>query len=340
MTMPDIQLQNELFRQGLIAKIDPRVIACEVHAEKTADGVHIGGFTMFRQTDKFVRNLAAKAFAGRKLTFDLKTLVQDFPIGFYEVVTSSAAFYKETRVRKDDLLTEALFGSVMRGFFVRQGFVFAQHADGYVGYVPERNLIPVDEKRYLRWKNGRCAILRSVVKIDGVVVPPASRLVCEDSRVQLPSGEWLKVPAKEMWHVHPQDKSFVNSIERHASAFQNTPYLWGGKTHEGIDCSGFVQSLLLQERILVPRDANMQAFVGEIVGYLPDFADLLPGDLVFFMNNNAHIFHVGILLPGKKVLHSAGSQNIIRSSLVRGGDNYSQRYSSSFVFARRVLARA
>src|SRR5205814_777417 len=139
---------------------------------------------------------------------------------------------------------------------------------------------------------------------------PATRLPWESGRLLLPNGSSVKVAADKLKIVRPDDRGFMRAIERHARFFQKTTYLWGGKTQHGIDCSGFMQSLFLQEGILLPRDANMQANMGEIVGYLPRYADLLPGDLVFFMNEKAYVFHVGIYVGDGHYLHSSGSKNI------------------------------
>lgn len=335
-SMSDFELKKELFLHKVRVRIDPRVVACELHVSGDARRVKISGFSMFPQTDTFVRRMAEEVFGPAKIAFDLKILSKDYAMAFYEVVTPAAPFYRTTLIKKNDLLTEALYGSVIRGFFSKGAWLFAQHADGYVGYVQQKYLMPADTERYLRWKTGECAILRTTFGMNGTAIPPAARLVYEDGKIQTPSGKWIAVSEEDVYHYRPCDAGFCTALQDHAQCFKDTPYLWGGKTHHGIDCSGFVQTLMQQQRILLPRDANMQAFVGEITGYLPDRSDLLPGDMLFFMNNDAHVFHVGIYLGDRKYLHSSGTRNVVISSFDPEEENYLSRYGTTFAFARRV----
>lgn len=337
-------LAMEIFHLRILSKIDRRTTACRITAERQEDQVVVRGFSMFPQTDAFIRETATKTFAPDPVRFELRVLTRDYPLAFHEVTVHAAPFYKDPVVSKEDLQTEALYGTILRTFFERDGYVFAQHPDGYVGYVPAGTLRPADQTRYLRWKNGDYAILREQVVLESadapdgrIVIPPAARLMLEeDGSVVLPTGGTVRLADHQFTAVRRDDGSFARTLDSHAGIFSDTPYLWGGKTQAGIDCSGFVQSLMLQEGIFLPRDASMQAYVGEIVGYLPDYEDLLPGDMVFFMNNNAHVYHIGIYLGNRTYLHSSGSQNIVRSSLDPGDPHYSERYGGTFVFGRRL----
>lgn len=97
------------------------------------------------------------------------------------------------------------------------------------------------------------------------------------------------------------------SIIRHARRLLHAPYLWGGKTAMGIDCSGYTQVVLACAGIMIPRDAWQQSEKGESV----DFIDLTePGDLAFFDNSEGRITHVGIVLEGAKIIHASGSVRI------------------------------
>lgn len=329
-------LLQELFHLRVRSKIDTRTTASELTLVQDGRKVTVRGFSHYRQTDAFIRKVAAEIFQGYDLTFDLKALHGRGTLKFAECTVVSAPFYKQPQVVKEDLLTEALLGTVMRVYFERNGFLFAQHPDGYVGYVRKQDLKPVGVERYLRWKNGTCAVARIAVKLGEITISPASKLIHEDGRVQLPDESWHRIRRGDFMVVPKDTDGFVKSILQHANAFASTPYLWGGKTVSGIDCSGFVQSLVLQERIRLPRDASMQAHVGEIVGYLPNREDLMPGDVLFFMNKDAHVFHVGIYLGNQEYLHSSGTKNVVRSSLVPGGKNYLSRYGTTFVYARRM----
>ncbi|GAB2656502.1 C40 family peptidase [Flavihumibacter cheonanensis] len=92
-----------------------------------------------------------------------------------------------------------------------------------------------------------------------------------------------------------------------ALQYLNTPYLWGGRTFAGIDCSGFVQMVYRQLGIHMQRDAWMQAAEGESVGFLQEAQ---PGDLAFFDEPDGRITHVGILLNDHEIIHSSGKVRI------------------------------
>lgn len=94
-----------------------------------------------------------------------------------------------------------------------------------------------------------------------------------------------------------------------AIAFQylNTPYLWGGRSVFGIDCSGFVQQVFRFFNKVLPRDAYQQAETGELVGFLQEATC---GDLAYFDNEEGRITHVGILLNPDTIIHASGKVRI------------------------------
>lgn len=105
----------------------------------------------------------------------------------------------------------------------------------------------------------------------------------------------------------PEKANFKLNVEQTAKFFENTPYLWGGRTFFGIDCSGFVQMVYKLNGIQIKRDASQQAEQGEIVDFLTA-AQL--GDLAFFDNEEGRITHVGLMLSNDTIIHSAGMVRI------------------------------
>jgi cell wall-associated NlpC family hydrolase len=97
--------------------------------------------------------------------------------------------------------------------------------------------------------------------------------------------------------IEAHEPDFVAVAER----FVGAPYLWGGKTSLGLDCSGLVQLALAAAGIAAPRDTDMQqAAVGEAIEIRPDLGGLARGDLVFWSG------HVGVMLDGARLLHANG----------------------------------
>jgi hypothetical protein len=97
------------------------------------------------------------------------------------------------------------------------------------------------------------------------------------------------------------------NIDLIAKTFLNTPYLWGGRTHFGIDCSGFTQSVFRLKGVQLKRDASQQVEQGAAVNYL---ADARLGDLAFFENTEGKVTHVGILLSRETIIHASGKVKI------------------------------
>jgi len=92
-----------------------------------------------------------------------------------------------------------------------------------------------------------------------------------------------------------------------AILYLNTPYLWGGKTPFGIDCSGFVQMVYKLNGFKALRDASQQASQGDALSFIEESE---PGDLAFFDNNEGEIIHVGIIMEDHHIIHAHGKVRI------------------------------
>jgi len=111
-----------------------------------------------------------------------------------------------------------------------------------------------------------------------------------------------------LWEPAKAQKD-VRSIKQTSFQFLNTPYLWGGKSVFGADCSGFTQTVFHFYNISLLRDAWQQAGQGEEVGLLRESRF---GDLAFFDNEEGKIVHVGILLNDQEIIHASGKVRVDR----------------------------
>lgn len=107
--------------------------------------------------------------------------------------------------------------------------------------------------------------------------------------------------------VSPAKDKFRSGVTEVAMFYLNAPYLWGGKSVFGIDCSGLTQMVFRQFGIKLRRDAYQQAEQGELVGFLQEAK---AGDLAFFDNEEGRITHVGMMLDNERIIHASGRVRI------------------------------
>lgn len=117
-------------------------------------------------------------------------------------------------------------------------------------------------------------------------------------------GVKYKVDFEPLTVDFEQPKARIKDL---ALFFLNAPYLWGGRTLFGIDCSGFVQAVYKMAGLKLKRDASQQAEYGNTVDFLQEARC---GDVAFFDNEDGRITHVGILLGNNEIIHSSGKVRI------------------------------
>jgi cell wall-associated NlpC family hydrolase len=123
------------------------------------------------------------------------------------------------------------------------------------------------------------------------------------------------------------------NIWTYALSFLNTPYLWGGKSIFGIDCSGLVQNVYRQLDLNLPRDAYQQAEIGTAI----DFQDRQKLDLAFFKNAAGRIHHVGIVGPDDQILHASGQVRLDKLTEVGIYNEAAADFTHSLFEIRRLF---
>lgn len=121
----------------------------------------------------------------------------------------------------------------------------------------------------------------------------------------------------------------VDRVIQTGKSYQGVPYVWGGTTPSGFDCSGFTQYVMAKNRITIPRTAALQYEKGTAVSK----SNLIPGDLIFFTTYQAGASHVGIYLGNDQFIHASSGAGKITISQLFSNSYYAQHY----IGARRVI---
>lgn len=184
--------------------------------------------------------------------------------------------------------------------------------DGYLGWL--------DAKQHAGISDEYFEALRAAPLF--LTADPAAEVLSREKRLYIPIGSRLPFFDNGYFRIadlhYHLEGDVINASNNNAkpaekvlqmsSLYLGAPYLWGGRTVFGIDCSGFVQQVFRLCGYALKRDAYMQAEEGVLVS----FQDLQPADLVFFKNNEEKIVHVGIAAGEGGIIHASGEVRIDR----------------------------
>ena len=238
---------------------------------------------------------------------------------------------------ESEMVTEVLYGDPI--FLLKLGpknFVLGQSIEGYLGWIPTSSVTPMDVTQYVEWSTGPRVMFIEQFESGSISIPVGTELkYIEEGKAELPDKKIVSIEGGIYKVYNPGEDPHRKIIIDFCKKFLETPYLWGGKTNKGIDCSGFVQMSFRAGGINLPRDAAQQCVSGEIVANR-DFNLMETGDLLFFIGDRGNITHTGICLDRANYIHST-SGGVQISKLNISDDDKENNRLSSFVQARRML---
>ena len=201
-----------------------------------------------------------------------------------------------------ELVSQVLYGEVFKVLEERKKWSRIRLAlDNYEGWIDNKQFIFISEEEY---KDLISATPQLSSELVDFVTDSKNRLIsiCYGSNVH--NAKFLNHSFEGNFISEKQAK--INIIET-ALHYLNSPYLWGGKTPFGIDCSGFTQMVYKLNGYQLLRDASLQATQGDSLSFIEESE---PGDLAFFDNVEGVITHVGIIMENHRIIHAHGKVRI------------------------------
>jgi len=256
---------------------------------------------------------------------------------------------------KAELVTQALMGTVVRLLKKKLNYYYVQMPDGYLGWINSNNILICDKYKFSKWNTTPKLIitsLNSVIRtkpsehsdsvctaIMGCILQKSDSIYNDWIKVELPDGRIGFLHDSTVMNLNEWKTSRMltaNNIEKTAKLFLGVPYLWGGTSIKGFDCSGFVKTVYFLNGKDIPRDSDQQARLGKKIKCGKNFKNLKKGDLLFFKKNNGEkIGHVAIYIGNWIFIHC--DKYVRFGSFDPKSEYFDKNLAKRFLFAKRLF---
>ena len=310
-----------------------------------------------------------QAFQKAGLKVSVKAVVlpaADLGEKHYGVVSLSVVNIRRSPDHAAELMTQATLGTPLQILKKENGYYLVRTPDHYISYVEQIGIASMDAKATEEWNKAKKLVFTAdygfsyskadekSLRVSDLVNGSIVRLLGKEKnfyQVAYPDNRIAYIPvaqatAFEQWVKRPNPTS--DQILNTAKTMMGVPYLWGGTSVKGVDCSGFTKTSFFLNGVVLPRDASQQALVGETVDIMEGdslsmpkaLKNLQPGDLLFFAASkgkvaNPRVTHVAIYMGNGQFIQSAGLVRI--NSFDPSAKDYTNQ-SRTIVSARRMLS--
>ena len=251
------------------------------------------------------------------------------------------------------MATQELLGTVVKVLYTKNGWSLIQCPNKYFGWISNRQIVEINKDKLNEWENkqkitytasyGSCYDKPEINELTIVSDLVTNNILCllgkENGfyKVEYPDDRigYVELTNAQLLEDSNNTNIDIAEIMNSVLKMKGLPYIWGGLSTKGVDCSGLVCAAFRDNGYYTYRDASQQALVGEEVKITDDCKNMEYGDLMFFGENKNQIRHVGFYLGNKKFIHASGFVRI--SSLDKSDIDFDELNTAEFVLARRYI---
>lgn len=353
----DGQIQEQV--EEAISEVSREYVAdrrLEQFEVEVVEGLELRGVTTLSQArESLFRKLDSLGLEQRVI--DRIVILPDPVLGdtTWAMVNVSVSNLRTRPGHSQELTSQALMGTPLR-ILMREGSWYrVRTPEGYVAWIDQGAIHPMVREGLDRWNGssrmmfaGDVGLIRRAPGSEDVVSDISlGGIVQVNDRsdnlihVMLPDGRAGWLPAGDLVPFESLESGQMPnaaSLIALARTFMGRPYLWGGTSAHGVDCSGFMKTLFYRHGIVLSRDANQQVLHGQEIAFDDGFQLLEPGDLMFFgraatTEREERVSHVGMYIGDGRLIHSSGRVKI--NSVMESEPDYSQSLKETLLHVRR-----
>ncbi|WP_299152688.1 NlpC/P60 family protein [uncultured Christiangramia sp.] len=336
---------------------DKRVALFDISAEEDKNGIILKGETNSEEAKN--RLLSDLDSAGVNYKDSIQVLPSE-ALGekLYGIIDVSVANLRGDSKHSSELVTQATLGTPVKIWKRTDEWYYIQTPDDYLSWVDHGGITTMNESDFNNWKTSEKIIITkaygsSYAKPDLDSNPVTDLVTGAVLELLEDSGDFFKVrypDAREAYVSKNDAKNYVEwlqnlepdgeSLTRISEKLMGLPYLWGGTSAKGVDCSGFTKTIYFMNGMVIPRDASQQVKEGTLIDEQSDFSKLEVGDLLFFGrpatdSTSEKVVHVGMWIGNNEFIHSSGDVHI--SSVDDKAENFDEFNKSRYLRTKRYL---
>lgn len=274
------------------------------------------------------------------------------------VINISVANLRTNPKHSAELATQATLGTPVKVLKKEGGWYYIQTPDKYLSWVDEGGIVLMDDNETNTWKSTNKVIFKKTFGhtystrdkgaqvISDIVAGGVLEKIAEDTsffKVKYPDGRMAFIDKHEAedyihWleNLNPTTAALVSTSKR----LMGVPYLWGGTSTKGVDCSGFTKTIYFLNGMVIPRDASQQVHTGKSIDSTKNFDNLIEGDLLFFGrkatdSTSEKVVHVGMWIGNNEFIHA--SEMVRISSMDLNATNFDEWNRNRYLRTKRIL---